>query len=426
MIGLARWIRRPLTQRQCAIVPSQAGAYSAIHGDAGPAPRPATTHKHTTTDAAPAKVASAGSRIPSLDGLRAISICLVLIGHFMGTVHADGSLIRLFTRLFGNDGFGVLVFFVISGFLITRLLIAEDDRGHVSMSDFYRRRFFRIAPVALLYIAVVAILRIADVIDITWASLLRGLFFLKDYDSLFADARLKAGNWFVGHMWSLSIEEQFYLIWPFIFLALNRRHAKWFALAVIVTGPFIRVAQYAAFDHLHLFVYFMLHTRMDSLMMGCFIALCYHETWFERALETAFRWRLPIVAIVYAFLISPFITAYLGGKYQLTVGWSLENLCVAMMLLWVVRRPETPLGRFLNLRWIAGLGALSYSLYIWQQMFLTPNNHTWSGQAPINLIVVFIVALCSYHGFEKPMIRLGRALGRRHHAPQVAPNTVDR
>jgi peptidoglycan/LPS O-acetylase OafA/YrhL len=368
----------------------------------------------------------ASSRIPSLDGLRAVSICLVLIGHLMGTIPAQGPGTRWFTTFFGNDGFGVLVFFVISGFLITRLLIAEDDRGQVSMGDFYRRRIFRIAPVALLYIGVVALLRVTDVIDITWPSLLRGLFFFKDYDSLFADARSNTGNWFVGHMWSLSIEEQFYLFWPFLFLALNRHQAKWFAGAVIVAGPFIRVAQYAAFDHLHLFVYFMLHTRMDSLMMGCFIALCYHDAWFERALEKAFRWHLPLVAIVYAFVISPIVTTYLGGKYQLTIGWSLENLCVAMMLLWVVRRPETLFGRFLNLRWVSGLGALSYSLYIWQQMFLTDNNATWSGRAPLSLVVVFVVALCSYHGFEKPMIRFGRAWGRRHHAPQVEPNTVDR
>ncbi|WP_347555476.1 acyltransferase [Robbsia sp. KACC 23696] len=423
MRGIAGWLRRLTSAGQHSVVPSQTGARHADYDVSQAAP---PSHTHPTRESALPKVAAASKRIPSLDGLRAISICLVLIGHAMGTVPEHGALTKWFATLFGNDGFGVLVFFVISGFLITRLLIAEDDRGHVSMGDFYRRRIFRIAPVALLYVAVVAILRATDAIDITWPSLLRGLFFMKDYDSLFADSRLKAGNWFVGHMWSLSIEEQFYLFWPFIFLALNRRHAKWFALVVIVTGPLIRIAQYAAFDNLHLFVYFMLHTRMDSLMMGCFIALCYHDAWFERALETALRWRLPLLAILYAFLISPIITHYLGGKYQLTVGWSLENLCVAMLLLWVVRCPETPLGRFLNLRWVAGLGALSYSLYIWQQMFLTGHNHTWSGQMPISLLVVFVVALCSYHGFEKPMIRLGRAWGRRHHAPQVEPNTEDR
>ena len=178
-----------------------------------------------------------GSRIASLDGIRGISILMVLVAHLSGTKNFP------FTELMHQIGdlgnLGVRVFFVISGFLITSLLLHEVKKtGTISLKGFYLRRTFRIFPAFYAYIAIMGVawalgwipLRAADVIHAS------------TYTVNYAHGR----SWYIGHIWSLSVEEQFYLLWPAALLLLprgegTRRGAAIVAIIVILVAPFARI-----------------------------------------------------------------------------------------------------------------------------------------------------------------------------------------
>ena len=153
-------------------------------------------------------------RIKSLDGLRAISIFIVLAAHVAETANLRH---EPYTRFVSNVGsFGVKIFFVISGFLITTLLLAEERRnGRISLGMFYLRRAFRILPVAYLFVGVVAALMVMGRIVLPDHNLL--------YAVTFAMNMAPEGTWWTGHLWSLAIEEQFYLVWPVVFLLTGMR-----------------------------------------------------------------------------------------------------------------------------------------------------------------------------------------------------------
>ena len=172
------------------------------------------------------------SRLPSLDGLRAMSIGLVLIAHLAN----QPGLIPLPTRvLVLLAALGVRVFFVISGFLITTLLLAERDRsGSISLRSFYLRRTMRIFPPGSDgYVAVMAIAAAAGWIHLRPHDLLAAVTYTVNYHH--------DRSWYLGHAWSLAVEEQFYLLWPFVFSYLGARRAALVALAMMVVSPLLRV-----------------------------------------------------------------------------------------------------------------------------------------------------------------------------------------
>src|SRR6476660_10002524 len=165
-------------------------------------------------------------RIPSLDGLRAISIAAVVVGHLSKAQHS--------TALWGAYGnTGVRIFFVISGFLITKLMLTEHDRtSDISLRDFYIRRAYRILPAALVFIAVAVVI---DWKEMRWLHVGAAVFYLADYDL--------AAPWIFGHLWSLSVEEQFYLLWPAI---LKRWYERRVAILVGVSifAPVLHLVLY--------------------------------------------------------------------------------------------------------------------------------------------------------------------------------------
>ena len=172
------------------------------------------------------------SRIPSLDGLRAISIRMVLAAHVAGSIPAlENRPLLIYTIFNGNRG--VSVFFVISGFLITSLLLKEEPlTGKISIRDFYIRRVFRILPPFWAFLVVVGVLWKSGTIETSWANLGIAFTFLRDYIS---------GDWWTGHSWSLSVEEQFYLLWPAVLVFIGRRRSLSIASGLIVVAPAIRV-----------------------------------------------------------------------------------------------------------------------------------------------------------------------------------------
>lgn len=203
-------------------------------------------------------------RIPSLDGVRAFAITLVLVAHSLKWL--EQTRFQPLLRIFGNGALGVEIFFVISGFLITRLLMQESyTTGRISLRQFYLRRTFRILPAFYAFLAFAGILAAAGYVSPARADFLAAGTFLWNYTRRTDEAR--------AHLWSLSVEEQFYLFWPLLLMLIGNRRARIAAGLLVCAAPFIRLGTYAVWPAMRAYIPVMMHTRIDALMFGCFAAL---------------------------------------------------------------------------------------------------------------------------------------------------------
>lgn len=351
-------------------------------------------------------------RIPSLDGLRAVSILMVIALHTLQRLNLAHHVNKVWFLL-GNGATGVYIFFVISGYLITTLLLNEQKKyGIISLKHFYLRRIFRIFPPLYFYVAVLAALAMMGRLPLSRMDIISALLFFRNYAT-----HLHA--WALEHTWTLSIEEQFYLLWPMILLLCLRYKpgmagrvvAARIAIVVIAVSPVIRVLTYFVGNP-----YFrhgiggMFQTRADSLMFGCVIALLSGTQTFEKIYGTAARvwWVFPVVL----FLVSGILELRYQNYWDFPIGFTVNGICIAFFLLWCVRNPETIVGRFLNSRPMMHIGVLSYSIYIWQTFFLHEKSITVFGGStvfnrwPTNIFFILVAAEFSYHIIEQPLLRL--------------------
>src|SRR5262245_3522199 len=216
----------------------------------------------TTLTDGPALVWLNRGRVPSLDGLRAVSIALVIIEHASMTAGFPQHTVQL-----GALGhLGVSMFFAISGFLITMLLARERRHtGSISLLGFYRRRALRILPAYFCFVFGVFILTRLDVLALRGAEWTALLTYTVNY--------LKDPTWDIGHVWSLSVEEQFYLVWPLLLVLVPLNRAFWVVLAYLAVAPVVRVGIWLFFrGHLQVIEDFT-PLRLDAIASGCFLAL---------------------------------------------------------------------------------------------------------------------------------------------------------
>jgi peptidoglycan/LPS O-acetylase OafA/YrhL len=365
-----------------------------------------------------------GGRIPSLDGLRALSILLVIVSHARTTTGVPLEVRRWVSAVPGNGALGVSIFFVLSGFLITHLLVRgqETTAGNrsIDLKGFYLRRFCRIVPAFYALLLVLAIGQHWRWISVPKADLFAAALFVTNY------APLHTPEW-IGHAWSLCVEEQFYLIWPVLLAILarwGRPAQRRAAVVLILLIPAVRIASWVLLPHDHLLVRRMpvlTHARLDTLMFGCLAALLYPSARFQGVLRRVFDSRLQYGAFAFLFLVSPYLTTWIGERYLVLGGYSLEGVCIALLLLWAVRHPLGRAGRLLNSWPVVHIGLISYSLYLWQQLFLLERNHTWTGVFPLNILLAFAAAEASYWLIERPVLRVrDRLTGRRRYQTPVA------
>lgn len=325
-------------------------------------------------------------RIPSLDGLRAISILLVILGHLGGTRHFPAALAPL--THFAN--FGVRVFFVISGYLITHLLLKERAKnGAISLREFYRRRAYRILPAAYLYMTVVIL---AEWHNFTAQNILSAYVYISNYF-------VNSTPWPLGHLWSLSIEEQFYLLWPLALVVAFARRQK-MALGAILAAPVLRVAFYfAGWESIG----YYFPTVADAIATGCLLAIAWPSLQrFDRYLLSPAMIAAPIVAGGIALLPE------LGGpglptRVYYVIGLTFMHLAIALCIYNAIRKQW----RWLNVAPMLWVGFISYSLYLWQQPFINRNDqlHWWTA-FPQNVLLAFLMAAASYYLIEQPALRL--------------------
>lgn len=347
------------------------------------------------------------AQIPSLDGMRALSIGLVILAHAATTHGAPAWLDRpMFTSL-GNVG--VRFFFLISGFLITTLLLRDADRhGQIRLKTFYVRRAYRILPAVLVYIAVMWALYLAGVIDLrfrvqsheTVASaipdLLHALTFTANYQHDY--------NWYYNHLWSLSVEEQFYILWPLALVALGWTRAVPVACVILVLSPLLRLAMHLTNWGPEIALSREFQAVADALATGCLSALLFNrlseQRWFMRLVGT------PAVPIAGLCIAVGYGSAFVYRPAAYVFGQTIANMGIALLLQHVVRFPDSWFGRLMNWRVLTKIGVMSYSLYLWQEPFLYFQSTAWVTGFPVNIVLLSLAAWASYRFVEQPFLRL--------------------
>jgi len=306
---------------------------------------------------------------------------------------------------------GVSTFFVISGFLITLLLLKEERRcGDISLKHFYIRRAFRILPAYFAFLLAMLIVWRLHFVDLGWGKLLAAATFTWNYSPL-------ASGWTLAHCWSLAVEEQFYLLWPVglsgLLFLMDKRYARRIAIALILLAPLLRVGTYLLIPEWRGRTGIMLHTRIDVLMFGCFLALIYEDTRFREIRNKLLIPKVTVSSLIFLFAISPILHVVFKGVYTLTLGFSLEGLAITILLWWCVRSVKTKIGRILNSPLFVHIGVLSYSLFLWQQPFSNPDITSAFGFFPFNLILIFVSAEASYRIIEVPILRVRQRFDRK-------------
>jgi peptidoglycan/LPS O-acetylase OafA/YrhL len=359
----------------------------------------------------------APKRMPSLDGIRAISILFVLFGHAVGTAHF--LTVEQAGPLMHVGELGVRVFFVLSGFLITTLLLKEIAAdGRIHLGRFYIRRTLRIFPAFYVFVFVLIALDVAGWIALNAGDRLHAL----TYTSNYAPER----SWYIGHTWSLAVEEQFYLLWPAVLLLAGRRRGMWIALAVVLLSPFVRLAIWQMNPTEASGVGHRFETVADSIAVGCLLAGS--AAWLQgfgpyRRLLASRAFALVPLAVFGASLLAD------RPRIQFFVGFTVMNVGIALCLHWCLLNAEGRVGRALNWAPLAFLGTLSYSVYLWQQIFLNRYDPSMPG-FPANLALVAIAALGSYYLVERPALAARPAverwfLARARRRAEPAPPEVE-
>jgi peptidoglycan/LPS O-acetylase OafA/YrhL len=340
---------------------------------------------------------------PALDGLRGASIIGVIALH---------------TQLFSTRSafIGVEVFFVLSGFLITCLLIQEwDCRRTFSIKKFYLRRVLRLLP-ALTFMLVTFVVyqwcfgSHESAVTVTHDAV-QALFYCRNWAIALAPM-LEPGLF--GHTWTLSIEEQFYLLWPPALLLLLRRNTSrtsllcWVGLAIFLSAftRFILLMAGARIQRLN----FGTDTRCDALLLGCAGAMALYSGLTLGSERAATFRRFLAFGSVLALLALTFWSPFQLDA-DIAIIYFLIPLFALFILLEVVSSETGLLGRVLSLPWLVYLGRISYGLYLWHSpIFLHVQTRHWnkSKEIGVEVTVTAVVVLASYYLLEKPFLKLKR------------------
>jgi peptidoglycan/LPS O-acetylase OafA/YrhL len=344
---------------------------------------------------------------PELDGLRGISILLVIIHH------ANFIVTRWPYRMLPGGFIGVDIFFVLSGFLITSLITAEHEKtGRLSLKNFYMRRALRLFPAvgSVLIATLIAVMVFgADALDL---NLIR-VASIFAYFTNWLRAYETPSRWFLAHFWSLAIEEQFYLVWPALLVLLLRVQRR---RALIIVGALLLLS---AFEVPLLFsvgystprLYAGSDTRGQALLIGCLLALMLRWGVLPRFLTNnknviALARSGTILLITAAVAVSDISALlYYGGLTVIAAS-------AAMVLLQAVLIPQSRAGQVLRNPVLLWFGRRSYGLYIWHwpvYWIAAMLSQSWL-TIPCAVFASLLVARLSYRYIEQPFLRQKRRL----------------
>lgn len=335
--------------------------------------------------------------ILGLDGLRGIAVLLVLVAHFP-FVDAFPQLQAVYSIL--KPGYqGVNIFFVLSGFLITRLLIADKCRGR-PLTPFLYRRFLRIFPIYYLTIAVLAFIEPGQY-------LVECAIYISNYT--FA---VDTSHNPMRHTWSLAVEEHFYLVWPFMLYAMSFRRAR---LVATVAIPLLAIAAslytYTLYSQevTHGLVLRGTVYRSVSLALGAFMA--FHEGWFRALPKRTIAMAIISAAAGSAVIAIGNVIYHDPTHITTNLGYALQAAAVVLLCI-ALNGFESPIRKLLESAWLRYIGRISYGIYLYHYpifyfLDLRPvTTDTPLINGAIAVALTFIVSSLSFRVIERPLLKL--------------------
>jgi peptidoglycan/LPS O-acetylase OafA/YrhL len=345
--------------------------------------------------------------IPAFDGLRAIAVGMVILIH-AAPVQCQGGWV------------GVDIFFVLSGYLISSILLRErDNTGHISLSSFYARRALRLFPALFTMLGLYVVVALVAMPHV------------RMHLTAAAAAALYAMNWVlafmpldgaaVGHTWSLSIEEQFYAVYPLLLLGLTARVRSRVRLSLLLLSGALLVTFCRALLWTNGYsaarLYHGFDSRADSLLIGCALSVVLAS---GRYAPRLFAWASPAWPLAAAGLLAVLLTTKWSATWLYMGGFTAIAVMAAVVITQVVSPEPGHLQRLLALPPIVAIGKISYGIYLWHYPILRYVPTVLMSRLHIGHMLAIciavamsiIVAALSYRFIEAPFLRKKQALGR--------------
>lgn len=341
--------------------------------------------------------------IPTLDGWRAVAILWVLNGH--QKLYHVGRFSNDFLRTTGDRG--VQLFFALSGLLICSRLLREEARfGNISLKSFYTRRLFRIQPPALLYLGVLMLLSLAGLIPMFWQGALGGALMIRNL----WPGQYGRVYWFTSHFWSLSVEEHFYLFLPGFLVLFRRGRLAILAMLVVLLEIWrVVVLTHPRLQGFTWLIFLRTDVVLGGILLGSVFAVALDR---ERMLALAQRYLRPWVALLYTALVFTELHFHHSRLDHALIITTYPLLLTATLL-----HPETWTGWLLETAPLRFIGRISFSLYLWQQMFFNYDYPPQPGEFRSHVLLCWVLAFgcatASFYLVETPMIRVGHRLAKR-------------
>jgi peptidoglycan/LPS O-acetylase OafA/YrhL len=328
--------------------------------------------------------------IPSLDGLRAISILLVLVSHA-----GYGSVVP--------GGLGVTIFFFLSGYLITTLLVDERERsGRIHIGKFYLRRVFRLFPPLVVTLVIAYSLVFLGLLDggVSWKGVLAQLLYFANYYGLFFDSgnTTAAGT---GILWSLAVEEHFYLIYPAVLAGLlalglsRQRIVGVLAIACLAVLAWrMHIASQPTFEIER--TYYSSDTRVDSIVFGCLLALTANPRSAKAGTSNPFFEQTPAALLAVSAAIMVLTIAWRDTYFRETFRYSLQGLALMPVFYFAIKYAAHFPFTLLNRPWVVRIGVYSYAMYLIHYVVIKAieKNAPWLAAAkPLLVLMTFIIAM---------------------------------
>lgn len=354
--------------------------------------------------------------VRELTGLRCVAVMMVVIGHAQHMIDGGYAGFLMPLRLISDGRLGVLIFFVLSGYLITGILNAEwKASGSIRLLPFYAKRALRIWPAFYSYLGIVALLSFAGLVDVDHRQIAVAALHLWNYSAIAGMASLNAvhteGAWYLGHFWTLALEEQFYWFWPPVLFYILKRGDQRALVALILLVPLVRIGTYFAAPGLRGQLSMMLHTGIDPILIGCFVALNKDAL---KARVDALPWGplIPSAMVLLLLFAMPPLQAKLGGLWRATYGTTIESAMVGFVIVVLVSRKDFWFSRLLRTAPFVYIGTISFSLYLWQQLFSNMHSPV-AYRFPICVLAALVAATASYYLIEAPFVRIKDRFGAR-------------
>jgi peptidoglycan/LPS O-acetylase OafA/YrhL len=343
--------------------------------------------------------------IPGLNGLRALAVICVVIYHWGCPFLSHYSL----TYILPDGMFGVNVFFVLSGFLISSILFIEKKKlseTHPSRKvivSFYIRRILRISPIYYLLVAFVYLFKIPDFNQ----NLVYYLTYTENFNMFF-----KKGPDFFMHVWSLSVEEQFYLIWPVILIFSNQKHILKILFFFIFLGPASSFAQTYIFKN-PLVVYYLTPECFDSFGIGALLAYCYMENKLDK-IKRVVKILLPFSILIFFY----WNLAENGGHFKYFKRFTESIIASGAILFCLSERYKKIRNILLENRILVQLGIVSYGIYLFHytlpyfyfkaktSLGFTRGSIESRSDYSLMIFILLALAFLSYYFLEKPIMAI--------------------